>query len=377
MPVYKDEHNSTWYVSARYVNWAGKHDRKVKRGFKKQGDAKAWERQFLFQESKSCDMTLSSMVDLYLADMSSRIKVSTMNTKMNIINTHILPYFQNTKINGIDPAAIRHWQAELMSEKTKSGELKYSQTFLHTVNSQFSAIMNYAVRYYNLGRNPFTVTGSMGKKKAGEMSIWTVDDFNKAIANEDNLAKKIAFDILFWGGLRIGECLSLCPQDIQGDSIVVTKTYSKGEDTTSPKTENSVRKVPMPGFVIDELRDYIKKLYGLQSEDRIFYFGKSILNKELHRLADISGLPRIRIHDLRHSHASLLIKLGFSMPAVAKRLGDTVAVVMDTYAHLYPDDQAMMVSRLAEVKDGINSSIFAEKKPDIALKAKSGFQKGL
>ena len=50
--------------------------------------------------------------------------------------------------------------------------------------------MNYAVRYYNLGRNPFTVTGSMGKKKAGEMSIWTVDDFNKAIANEDNLAKK-------------------------------------------------------------------------------------------------------------------------------------------------------------------------------------------
>lgn len=75
----------------------------------------------------------------------------------------------------------------------------------------------------------------MGKKKAGEMSIWTVDDFNKVIANEDNLAKKIALDILFWGGLRIGECLSLCPQDIQGDSIVVTKTYAKGENSTSPK----------------------------------------------------------------------------------------------------------------------------------------------
>lgn len=133
----------------------------------------------------------------------------------------------------------------------------------------------------------------------------------------------------------------------------------------------------MPAFVLDELTDYTERLYELQSEDRIFYFGKNVINKELNRLADVVELPHFRIHDLRHSHASLLIKLGFSMPAVAKRLGDTVAVVMVTYGHLYPDDQAMMVSRLDAVKDGINPSIFAEKKPDIALKAKLDIQNGL
>lgn len=355
MPVYKDSSNDTWYVSVRYTNWAGNHDRKVKRGFKKQGEAKTWERNFLQQESKSCDMTLSALIELYLKDLASRIKESTMQTKRNIIDMHIVPFFGKIPVNKIDPASIRRWQSEIMSEKESDGTSKYAPTYLRSINSQFSAIMNYAVRYYNLNQNPFAITGSMGKKKAGEMKIWTVDQFNAAIAHEDNVAKKIALEILFWGGLRIGECLSLCPVDVIENSLKVNKTYKGSEKSTDPKTENSYRIVPIPDFVINDLKDYITRLYGLQPEDRIFYFGKGTLNKELNGLADQAGLEHIRIHDLRHSHASLLIKLGFSVAAVAKRLGDTIEVVMNTYAHLYPGDQTNMVNKLTAVKDGINS----------------------
>lgn len=355
MPVYKDSKNNTWYVSIRYINWAGKHDRKVKRGFKKQGEAKAWEHDFVSQESKTCDMVLSAMVKLYLKDLSTRVKESTMQTKENIIDRHILPYFGETPVNKIDPASIRRWQSKLMNEKGADGSVKFAPTYLRTINAQFSAIMNYAVRYYHLNQNPFKVAGSMGKKKADEMKIWTVDQFNSAIAFEKNVAKKVALEILFWGGLRVGECLSLCPVDVIIRSLKVNKTYKGSEKSTDPKTDNSYRMVQMPGFVINDLNDYITRLYGLQPEDRIFYFGKGTLNKELDKLADQAGLEHIRIHDLRHSHAALLIKLGASVAAVAKRLGDTVAVIMETYAHLYPGDQAFMVGRLEAVKNGIKS----------------------
>lgn len=70
------------------------------------------------------------------------------------------------------------------------------------------------------------------------------------------------------------------------------------------------------------------------------------LNKELTRCTQLTYLPDIRVHDLRHSHVSLCIELGYSIVLVAKRIGDTVPVVMQTYAHLYPNKQQELVSRL-------------------------------
>ena len=68
-----------------------------------------------------------------------------------------------------------------------------------------------------------------------------------------------------------------------------------------------------------------------------------------------AGLERIRIHDLRHSHAALLVELGYSMPAIAERLGDTVEVVMETYVHLYPNKLTEMAADLDKqaVQNGV------------------------
>ena len=63
----------------------------------------------------------------------------------------------------------------------------------------------------------------------------------------------------------------------------------------------------------------------------------------------ITYLPDIRVHDLRHSHVSLCIELGYSVVLVARRIGDTVPVVMRTYAHLYPNKQQELVSKLEAI----------------------------
>ena len=162
----------------------------------------------------------------------------------------------------------------------------------------------------------------------------------------------LAFDILFWTGCREGEMLALLPKDLtDDDQLRIYKTYhrKKGQDILGP-TKNSKkggnRNVPIPHWLAEEFRTYCSKLYGMTPDDRVFYMTCTALNKELTRCTQITYLPDIRVHDLRHSHVSLCIELGYSIVLVAKRIGDTVPVVMRTYAHLYPNKQQELVSRL-------------------------------
>lgn len=165
----------------------------------------------------------------------------------------------------------------------------------------------------------------------------------------------LAFDILFWTGCREGEMLALLPKDLtDDDQLRIYKTYhrKKGQDIFGP-TKNSKkggnRNVPIPHWLAEEFRTYCSRLYGLTPDDRVFYMTCTALNKELTRCTQLTYLPDIRVHDLRHSHVSLCIELGYSIVLVAKRIGDTVPVVMRTYAHLYPNKQQELVSKLEAI----------------------------
>lgn len=197
----------------------------------------------------------------------------------------------------------------------------------------------------------------MGKKKAEEMPIWTIEEFNIVMEKVDSWSKRLAFQIMFWTGLRVSECLALKPKDISPNKIIkVKRNYRRkdGEDADSTlKTDNSYRKNPIPDFLFDEIQKYVHSLYGIEDNDRIFYFTKGTLNKELTKATQKAGIPEIRVHDLRHSHAALLIELGYSMALVAERLGDTIETVMRTYAHLYPNKQEIVAERLNECQNGI------------------------
>ena len=166
-----------------------------------------------------------------------------------------------------------------------------------------------------------------------------------------------AFQMLYWTGIREGELLALTPADFDFErgTVKISKTYQrlKGKDViTSPKTKKSNRTIQMPDFLCEEMQEFFKMQYGLKKKDRIFTINKSYLHREMDRGAEAAGVKRIRIHDLRHSHISLLIDMGFSAVAIADRVGHESIEITYRYAHLFPSKQKEMASKLDDLNKG-------------------------
>ena len=251
-------------------------------------------------------------------------------------------------INTIEPSTVRKWQNELLSH-----ENNYSQTYLKTVNNQLSAIFNFAMKYYKQPSNPARVCGSMGKKNAESMQFWTVEEFNKFIlAVEDKPVSKAAFELLFWTGMRSGELLALTLNDFdfEAQTVSINKNYARMKDEDlilEPKTPKSKRVITIPPFLCDIIKDYASKLYDYKPDERLFQVTKYYLHHEMDRGCKKSKVKRIRIHDLRHSHASLLIEMGFSPLLISERLGhENIETTLQTYSHLYPNKHSEVADKL-------------------------------
>lgn len=351
MAIYKEEKTNTWRVIYRYTDWTGERKQSQKRGFKTKREAQIWEREQLNKATADLDMTFDSFVEQYTADMQTRIKENTWSTKEHIIRTKIIPYFGKQKMSSITAQQIITWQNELMNYKDENGK-SLSPVYLKTINNQLSAIFNHAVKYYNLRENPCKKAGSMGKKKNREMLFWTKEEYLKfAEVMMDKPLSFYAFEMLYWCGIREGELLALTPADFDFEkcTVSITKSYQRlnGQDLiTTPKTEKSNRIIKMPQFLADEMQDYLRQLYGIEPNDRMFTVTKSYLHREMDRGAKEAGVKRIRIHDIRHSAVSLLIDMGFSATAIADRVGHESIDITYNYAHLFPSKQTEMAEKL-------------------------------
>ena len=352
MPAYKDEKTGKWFAKFYYTNWQGIKKQKWKRGFATKKEALGFERDFLEKQSANPDMTFQNLYEIYMEDMAARLKQSTLLTKKAVLQTHILPFFGSKPINEIKASDVRRWQAKLMSSPNN-----YSQTYLKKINTELNSIINYAKRFYDLNTNPCGKAGTIGKAKAEEMDYWTYDEY---IAFREGVKDKslsyICFEVLYWTGMREGELLALSPADIDLDNktISINRTYQRieGKDVfTSPKTRKSKRKIPIPDFLCQELSDYIQSRYMLDADERLFPITKSYLSHEMIRGCKNTGVKKIRIHDIRHSHASLLINQGCDALMLADRLGhEKVSTTLNTYSHLFPHKQQELVHSLESLQ---------------------------
>lgn len=305
MGVYKEGKN--WKVQVYYKDWQGNRKRKQKRGFRTKGEAREWERDFLQQQSQGVDIEFGNFLEIYYKDMDVRLRENTMYTKRYIIDLKIKPYFEKKILSEITVADVRAWQNELLTYKDKKGK-GYSPTYLKTVNCQLTAIFNYAMRYYNLQDNPCRKAGSIGKSKGEPKDFWMQEEFNAFLETvSDKPETKMAFLLLYWTGMRIGELLALTPADFDftTHTLRINKSYQRlnREDViTTPKTFKSNRFIKMPQFICDEMQDYMEMLYGLKEDERIFTISKSYLHHEMNRGSKVSGVKRIRVHDLRHPY---------------------------------------------------------------------------
>lgn len=351
MAVYKDTKTNTWRVIFRYTDWTGARKQTQRRGFATKRDALAWEREQENKATADLDMTFESFIELYEKDIKPRLKENTWYTKEHIIRTKLVPYFGKRKMCDIRSKDVIAWQNEMLNYKDEKGR-PYSPVYLKTLHNQLSAIFNHAAKHYSLRENPAAKVGNMGKAKSREMLFWTKEEYQKfADIMMDKPLSFYAFEMLYWCGIREGELLALTPADFDFEkgTVSINKSYQrlKGRDViTDPKTVKSNRVIQMPQFLCDEMQDFLKTLYEIEPSDRIFTVTKYYLHHEMERGAKAAGIKRIRIHDIRHSHISLLIDMGFSAIAIADRVGHESIDITYNYAHLFPSRQAEMAEKL-------------------------------
>ena len=163
-------------------------------------------------------------------------------------------------------------------------------------------------------------------------------------------------------GMRKGEIFALQWSDIKGTNMSITKSITqklKGEDrVTPPKNRSSIRTIEIPEPLITVLNDH--KLRCMQFDnfsDDMYICGRerpvrdTTVQTMNEKFATAAGVKKIRIHDFRHSHASLLANEGINIQEIARRLGHSnVEITLRTYSHLYPRESERAIGILNEIK---------------------------
>ena len=194
----------------------------------------------------------------------------------------------------------------------------------------------------------------MGSVRDIQMKYWTKAEYLRfASCSKNKPAIFICFELLYWCGIREGELLALTPEDIdlEAQTIRICKTFNrlKGEDViTAPKTPYSNRIVQIPAFLCEELFTYFAENRAVEPNERLFPYTRGVLEYAMEQFSKEAGVPKIRIHDLRHSHVSLLIDMGYSAVAIAERVGHKSIEITYRYAHLFPRVSDSIADRLNE-----------------------------
>ena len=367
VPVYYNADRKTWYAMFYAKDYKGVNKKYKKTGFKKKKEAQEYEYEFKKKIAKSMNMTFQSLYELYFEDYSKRHKPTAVNTVETFFRLHILPFFGEIEVNKITSFMIREWQNELLEKEHGNGQL-FSENSKSNIYAALKSMFNWATKYQDLNENPCKNMGTFGSKKnRSEMKIWSVNDFEKFIEvlelkNKEKNGKYsdsiIVFKILFWTGLRIGELLALSENDINLEEkfIDVNKTLShinKKDYITTPKTLGSIRKVLLPETLISDLQLYFSETSKINQNKkniktvRIFNLKSSQLRYILEKYSLQANLPKIRLHDFRHSHASYLLFIQADITAISKRLGhDNLQTTINTYSHLYKDANTQLIEKL-------------------------------
>ncbi len=208
-----NKYGDKWESQFYYKDYTGKRIKVHKRGFKTKKDALEYEREQINTLSGSMNQKMDSFVELYLKNIGPNLKERSLATKKGTIERHILPYFGDKEISEITAADVIAWQNTLKASN------KYSDAYLRHITVQFRAIINHAVKIYDLKKNPCKMVEKMGSYKKTDLNYWTKQEYDVFI---DTFTKGTMhytlFEILFWTGMRLGELLALTKDDIDLDA---------------------------------------------------------------------------------------------------------------------------------------------------------------
>lgn len=351
MSVMKDKKTGKWLYYGAYPKGHPKHGKQYKkRGFKTRREAMIAEDEFLDQSiNYSKYITVEKLSEEYLLHVSKRVKNSTLISYESNIKK-IINRFSDTKVSELTEEILQSFFDEMDSE--------FSKKYVNRLYFIFNNMLNFAVRKNYLPTNILKTQIQLDARKnevQKKMYFWEPDEFNKFIENVDNPRYYACFSFLFYMGCRKGEMMALRWNDIDfiNRTVKIDKNYCYLENKiTTPKTNNSYRTITIPKVLYDILVQWKERVKSFQTyTENGYIFGNgniplkpSTLDRNFKYYIQKANdrynneIPVIRIHDLRHSHASYLINnmsAGFTDFDIAKRLGDTVHTLHKTYAHWF------------------------------------------
>lgn len=346
----------TWSVRFRYIESDGTEKQKRLSGFNTKKEAQENFLQFMSEHKmnnkKIHQITFAELFDEFEKYYKTKTKPSTyydLISKSKLIR----PFFDKFEVRKITAKLILDWQNSIN---------KYSYNYKCHLRTILSSVLRYAEKYYDIPNQLRKVDSFRRVEPKREMQIWTPEEFNSVMNNVEKFEYKVFYIALYYTGARKGEMLATQwnDWDLKSNTLNINKSISTKVSggswiLTSPKNNNSIRKIKIPQF----LANYIKQLKDYEEQNKTigkFVFGgnqplpETCLCRYLNNAAKTAGIKTIRIHDLRHSHASLLISQGSSIVGVAKRLGHAnTQQTLNTYAHLMPQDEEQIINNLEKL----------------------------
>lgn len=310
------------------------------------------------EEASPSSMTTRELLEMWFAAKESNWSERTKELYRHQIEAHANKYIGDIPLNELKPLDIQKMVSAIVDEgKTPTA---------NKVRTMVGSALKQATRWELIDRNPVEAVDPVREFRK-EQTLWTPDQARTFLIKNKDDRFYAAYYLLFASGIRRGELLGLRRQDLTTDGIHIRQTVTLVDDKPHvgpPKTKRSARFVTLPQDSLHELGLRIKQL-----DEDIRVVGKAWPNTDLVFPSELgtpmhprnfyrawtqaierAEVPRMRIHDVRHLHATLLIEHGEDVKVISDRLGHaSVAFTLDRYGHLFQEKKQRAAHSLAKL----------------------------
>lgn len=379
MPIYKTDKKkdglSVYNVRVNYTDKNGK-PHSLTRTALGATEAKLLEAKLTAEyQNKQIDpaarITVGELFKKYMDMKKTEVRQTSAEKTQRILDRYVLSSMSDVRLDRLNAQKLQEW-------KLSVSELGLAQSTQRNIYSEFRTMLNYAVKMEYLPRNPLLTVGNFKNKdftpEKDKLHYYTPEAFLRYKAAARQLAESqdtlleygfyVFFNLAYYMGMRKGEINALRWSDIDGNVLTVRRSLAqklKGQKAveTLPKNRTSYRSIEIPQPLMDILAEYKKRIEERGAFGDNFrvcgggedgYLSDTSIENHNKRYADAAGLPHIRIHDFRHSHASLLANEGINIQEIARRLGHAnIEMTWNTYSHLYPRESERSLAILNKV----------------------------